>query len=578
MSDHPDFKRRRLLQGMAATSLIPLLGANLVGCSDGSDNRGPTGPATTTGQFLHGVASGDPLSDRVILWTRVTPDTEGVAGLAWEVALDAQFADIVASGEGTTDDAVDYTVKVDVTGLEPGASYFYRFTSGDNVSPTGSTRTLPVGQVAAASFAVVSCSNFPAGYFHVYREVAQQELDAVLHLGDYIYEYAADGYASDRAEEFGRVVDPETEILSLADYRRRYARYRTDGDLQAAHAAHPFIVVWDDHEIANDSWREGAENHQPDTEGSFAERKMAAIQAWYEWLPVRPPATEQDIIYRHFNYGDLLDLFMLDTRIIGRDLQNTYNDFVTAGKIDVEQARAAFNDSNRQLLGDTQRDWLRSGLSGSSARWQVLGQQVLLGRYHLPAPILEALDPGLSGGDGLAAGVAAVLAAVEAKNKPPQERTAEEQALLDSAIPYNLDAWDGYAFERDELLRFARQVDARLVTLAGDTHNAWSTQLTTPEGDIAGVEFGCSSVSSPGLDGVLGPDNAALFGPIVSQLVDDSRHANLTSRGYLQISFTENAVTASQRFISGVDSPDYTVLEDQNVEFTVNRADMILSA
>ncbi|MGB1142637.1 MAG: alkaline phosphatase D family protein, partial [Halioglobus sp.] len=318
---------------MAATSLVPLLGANLLGCSDSSDSRSSAGPATTSGQFLHGIASGDPLSDRVILWTRITPDEEGVAGLAWEVASDAQFTDVVASGSGTTDASVDYTAKVDVTDLEPGAHYYYRFTSGDNVSAVGSTRTLPVGQVAAASFAVVSCSNYPAGFFHVYREVANQELDAVLHLGDYIYEYAADGYASERAEEFGRVSDPETEIVSLSDYRRRYAQYRTDNDLQAAHAAHPFIVVWDDHEItnhesANNPWTEGAQNHQPETEGSFEDRKAAAVQAWYEWLPVRPPSAQQDIIYRHFNYGDLLDLFMLDTRLIGRDEQNTYTDFV----------------------------------------------------------------------------------------------------------------------------------------------------------------------------------------------------------------------------------------------------------
>ncbi|MGB1141849.1 MAG: alkaline phosphatase D family protein, partial [Halioglobus sp.] len=163
-----------------------------------------------------------------------------------------------------------------------------------------------------------------------------------------------------------------------------------------------------------------------------------------------------------------------------------------------------------------------------------------------------------------------------AKGKPEDERTEEEQALLDSAIPYNLDAWDGYAFERDDLLRFARSVDAGLVTLAGDTHNAWTTQLTTPEGDIAGVEFGCASVSSPGLDGVLGADNAALFGPIVSQLIDDSRHANLISRGYLQVTFTNETVTASQRFISGIDSQEYTVLDDQNVEFSVRRDDLVL--
>jgi len=569
-------KRRRLLKGMAATSLIPLLGSNLIGCSDNSDGRGAATP-TTSGRFLHGIASGDPLSDRVIIWTRITPEEEGVAGLDWQVAEDAEFSKIIASGSGTTDASVDYTVKVDVTGLEPAMRYFYRFTSGENTSATGRTRTLPVGQVASADFAVVSCSNHPAGYFHVYREVAQLDLDAVLHLGDYIYEYGATGYGSDTAEELGRVVDPLHEIVSLSDYRRRYAQYHTDSDLQAAHAAHPFIVVWDDHEITNNSWRDGAQNHQPDTEGSYDERKQAAVQAWYEWLPVRPPATQLDVIYRHFAYGDLLDLFMLDTRIIGRDEQYTYADFTSDGKIDVEGARAAFNDSNRELLGSDQREWLRSGLSGSSANWQVLGQQVLLGRYHLPAPIMEVLDRSSGSGDALSSGVAAVLAAVAAKGKTVQERSEEEQALLDSALPFNLDAWDGYAFERDELLRFARQLGAKLVTLAGDTHSAWSSQLTTPEGDIAGVEFGCTSVSSPGLESELGAENAVLFGPIVPQLIDDLVHANLANRGYLHVSFSEQHVIASQRFISGVGSNDYSVLEDQGRTFTVKRADMLLS-
>ncbi len=574
MSSESKIKRRTLVKGLAASSLLPLLGANLTGCSDSSDNS-PLDFDDIAASFEHGVASGDPLTDRVILWTRVTPESAGNIRVNWEIATDADFTDIVNSGAGTTSADVDYTLKVDADGLEPGTRYHYRFSSGDAVSPAGTTRTLPIGAVAAASFAVVSCSNYPAGYFNVYREVAAADLDAVLHLGDYIYEYPFDGYASDRAEEFGRVVEPPTELYSLDDYRTRYAQYRTDPDLQAAHATHPFLVVWDDHEIANDGWREGAENHDPATEGDFNERKMAAIQAWYEWEPVRPPSDVDEVIYRRFQYGDLLDMLMLDTRYVGRDEQFTYEDFATDGMIDVDAARAGFGDPDRTLLGATQFGWLREQLSGSAARWQVLGQQVLFGRYWLPSPIMEALDPSLEGGS-LDDGVAAVLAAFDAKNKPPEERTPEEQALLDSAIPYNLDAWDGYEYERDQLLAFARDVGSKLVVLAGDTHNAWGTQLTTPDGDVVGVEFGGASVSSPGLEGVLGADNAALFTPFVTTLIDDLKYANLSARGYVHVTLTPEEAVAEYRFVDRVDSLDYTVEEGLTRTFNVSRDDMML--
>jgi alkaline phosphatase D len=497
----------------------------------------------------------------------------------WQIAEDPDFTRIVGEGEGITSADVDYTVKVDASGLQAGTGYYYRFIAGDKTSVTGKTRTLPQGAVQAAAFAVVSCSNYPAGFFNVYREVAQQDIDAVLHLGDYLYEYAAGGYASERAEEFGRISLPANEIVSLSDYRTRYGQYRTDEDLQAAHAAHPFIVVWDDHEIANDAWENGAENHNPDTEGSYAQRKMMAIQAWYEWLPVRPPTTVEDIIYRRFQYGDLIDLLMLDTRHIGRNQQLQYANFATGGIIDVDSVRAGYTDSNRTLLGSAQLGWLREQLSQSTAQWQVLGQQVLMGRYLIPSPLLEALDPGITPELDLGKGTTALLAAVAAKGKAPEDRTPEEQALLDSSIPYNLDAWDGYTFERDAVLDYAYQLNSKLVALAGDTHNAWSSQLRNSQGEIAGVEFGCTSVSSPGFDGpgLLGPGNAGAFGPLVTSLIDDLRYANLVGRGYLHIAFTPQAVTATHRFLTTIDSKDYTVDEAAQRTFVVNRDDMALS-
>ncbi len=569
MPDSTNLKRRALLRGMAAGSLLPLVGGNLLGCSSGGSDR-PDNPAS----FDHGVASGDPLTDRVIIWTRVSPERSGPVRTRWELATDAEFDSVVAEGRGDTDDSVDYTVKVDVEGLEPGRTYFYRFAVMDRLSPVGTTRTLPRGQVAAAGFAVLSCSNYPAGLFNVYREVAALDVDAVVHLGDYIYEYARDGYASADAEALGRLSEPAQEILDLADYRTRYAQYRGDPDLQAAHAAHPFIVVWDDHEIANDAWREGAENHDPETEGSYGERRLAAIQAWYEWLPVRPPTGADEVIYRQFLYGDLVDLLMLDTRHVGRDLQLAYADLSSGDMIDVAATRAAVGDSNRSLLGEDQLAWLTERLTASTARWQVLGQQVLMGRMALPAPIIDALDPA---DPDLEGGTAAVLTAFAARSTPPDERTAEQQALLDSAIPYNLDAWDGYGFERDRLYFHARQVGSRLISLAGDTHNAWASRLTTPEGEVVGVEFATASVSSPGLEDFLGADNAAAFAPLIVALIDDLQYANLVDRGFLVVNFTRSEARASWRFVTTTASADYGVDTEKSMDLKVSATDFSLS-
>ncbi len=578
MSDHdstpPNFERRRVIKGLAASSLLPLLGGNLLGCSD-SDDTFIADPGVAA-SFQHGVASGDALDNSVIIWTRATPAEPGLVRMRWEVASDEGFEDVVASGDGTTSVEVDYTAKVDVTGLAAGSSYYYRFIVQDTVSPTGRTRTLPTGAVAATSFAVISCSNYPAGFFNVYREIANSDVDAVLHLGDYIYEYAVDGYASDRAEEFGRLSQPETEILSLSDYRTRYAQYRTDADLQACHGAHPFYVVWDDHEITNDTWREGAENHQPETEGDFDERVAVALQAWYEWLPIRPPSTNREVIYRQFQFGDLVDLLMLDTRLIGRDQQLSYAPFTSGGMIDLDAARAAINDPNRQLLGEDQNAWLKDRLTNSTATWQVLGQQVLVGRYNLPAQILLALDPSNLDDDALAAGVAAVLASVGAKNTPEDQRTPEQQALLDSAIPYNLDAWDGYGFNRDDILTHAASVNARLVTLAGDTHNAWASQLRDTQGNVVGVEFAAPSVTSPGLEGALGTDAAALFEAPLVTLIDDLIYTNISDRGWMQVTFTPGSTTADWHYVSNIDSTSYSLMENRANSMTVSADDLLL--
>ncbi len=577
-----ELKRRKLLKGITTASLIPLLGSNLIGCSDSDSRRSslplPEVEDPIAAEFLHGIASGDPLGDRVILWTRVTPERDGDVSVSWEIATDEEFTEVVGNGEGITSAAVDYTVKVDAQGLEPGRDYYFRFGVGDTLSATGRTRTAGAGAITEAKFAVVSCSNYPAGYFNIYREIANRDVDAVLHLGDYIYEYEADGFASDQAEELGRVVEPATELLSLDDYRQRYAQYHQDEDLQACHQRHPFIAVWDDHEIANDAWREGAENHDEDTEGAYAERRAAAIQAWYEWLPVRPPSEDQDIIYRRLQFGDLLDLLMLDTRLIGRDEQVDYTDFINGSVIDADALRAATGDSNRTLLGETQLDWLKGSLTDSTARWQVLGQQVLMLRQTLPEPMARALALEDSSPEALAEATAAVFTAVQATAKPPELRTEEEQAVLDNSIPFNPDAWDGYSFEREDVLEHARQLQSRLVVFAGDTHNAWASQLTTADGTTVGVELACPSVSSPGSERIVGEGPAAALEPFAVLLMEDLKFADLASRGYIEVSFGEDEVTADYRFIDTVLSQDYTVMDRADGLFSVDRDSLQLSA
>ena len=376
--------RRSFIRGMALGA-VALSGLGLAGCGGSDDADGAS--------FDHGVASGDPLTDRVILWTRVNTSEADVA-VTWEVASDAGFVAVVASGTESANASRDHTVKVDATDLQPAKAYWYRFKVGATTSPIGRTKTLPIGSVAQVRLAVFSCANYPTGYFNVYAEAAKRDdLDATVHLGDYLYEYARGGYASANAQALDRLVLPATEILTLADYRARHAQYKTDIDLQALHARAPMIAVWDDHEIANDTYRTGADNHQPATEGEFALRKAAAIQAYHEWMPTRVSVGER--IYRSFDFGNLVSLHMLDTRLIGRDKQLDYANYFTATGFDAAGFTAAVADPARQLMGAEQTTWLQQQLRASTATWQVLGQQVLMGRMNIPAPILaEANNPG----------------------------------------------------------------------------------------------------------------------------------------------------------------------------------------
>lgn len=526
-----EFRRRTLVKAAAAS-----LGALSL--------RGFSVEAPASAHFTHGIASGDPLSDRVILWTRVLPG-DGVAAplrCRWQVAEDAGFDRIVASGDASAAPERDFTIKVDATGLQPRQRYYYRFLVGDQVSPTGRTQTLPVGAIEQFRLAVASCSNYPQGYFHAYRDIAEADVDAVVHLGDYIYELPVGVYANPVAEhELGRSVVPEHELLALEDYRMRYGLYRTDPDLQAAHAAHPWITVWDDHELANNTWHSGAENHNSG-EGDFQARMAAARTAYHEWLPIRTAAqTDQGPIYRNFKIGNLADLIMLDTRLVGRDEQLEYNRDITP-EHGVEHFLQRLNAPDRQMLGLDQEMWLANQLAASvdrGATWQVLGQQVLMGSSRMP---------GISSEE---------LATLDLPDWA-RPRIEAAQRLAGQGLPLNLDAWDGYPAARSRLFRLLTELASNPVSLAGDTHNAWAFNLADGDGQPVGVELGTPGISSPGLESYL-PLPAKRMAELMRESSDGLLYTDTSRRGWTEVTLTPEVLTAQWRFVSSVLESEYSV-------------------
>ena len=543
--------------------------------------------------FEHGVASGDPTESSVILWTRVSRtnfrdihDDEQLSGIAdanvsWRVATDESFTNVVNSGSTTVGSETDFTLKVDAQNLQSNTKYFYQFTVGPNSSVIGKTKTLPSGTVDQVKLAVVSCSNYASGYFNVYKEIAQMgDLDAVIHLGDYIYEYADSGYGSLRK------LEPTHELINLADYRMRHALHKKDSNSQQMHASLPMIAVWDDHEVANDTWISGAENHDATTEGNFAARKASAIKAYFEWMPIRPVTPGVDgRVYRQFKFGDLVNLLMLDTRQAGRDQQLSYASFLTAdGSFDAEKFQTELASTTRTMLGAEQKTWLKESLSSSIETWQVLGSQVLMMKNNLPsavllpdplAPLVEFTEYGQIAtafqtysfflGNGVDNDKDSMLAAGLTKEQWQLATNPEKTKYLDTSaypfIPYNLDAWDGYYYEREEIYATSKALNKNLIVLSGDTHNAWAGRLVDQSNEVVGIQYATASVSAPGFDSTLNYDLQTVRAtePGVVQIVDDLDYINMREKGVMVVTFTPEAAQAEWKFISTVESETYTI-------------------
>ncbi|MFK0115942.1 alkaline phosphatase D family protein [Streptomyces sp. NPDC090994] len=491
----------------------------------------PAGAAGAAPAFLHGVASGDPLPDGILLWTRVTPAPEAIPGsgtgpdtpVSWTVATDRALTDVVAKGTVTARASSDHTVKADVRGLSPATDYWFRFSAGGTDSPVGRTRTAPAADAAVTGlrFGVVSCSNWEAGHFSAYRHLAARgDLDAWLHLGDYIYEYGTGEYGTR-----GTVVRPTApahEILTLADYRVRHALHKTDPDLQALHAAAPVVAIWDDHEIANDAWSGGAENHTEATEGAWAARQAAAKQAYFEWMPVRPALA--GTTYRRLRFGKLADLSLLDLR--------TYrSQQVLAGSGDVD-------DPERTLTGRAQLDWLKAGLTASDTTWRLVGNSVMISPFAVGALSAELLKP-----------------------------LAELLGLPQEGLALNTDQWDGYTDDRRELLAHLRAGAIRnTVFLTGDIHMAWANDVpvnagTYPLSASAATEFVVTSVTSDNLDDLVDvPEGtvSALAAPLIRAAnrhvhwVDTDRH------GYGVLDVTAERTQMDYYVLSDRTDPDAT--------------------
>lgn len=477
----------------------------------------PRAVAAGSAYFRHGVASGDPMPTSVVLWTRVTPNARSLPGsgvgpdvaVGWEVATDARFGNVIRRGTFRTGAARDHTVKIAVGNLAPSRWYFYRFHYAGGTSRVGRTRTAPAPGSSPGNlrFGVVSCANLQAGHFNAYAALARRtDLHAILHLGDYLYEYGPGEYGYGMSNKDIRSHVPGHEMLTLADYRRRHAQYKTDQDLQDLHARYPFIVTWDDHETANDAWSGGAENHQAG-EGSYATRARNARYSYDEWMPVRMSGTaalrDGHRLYRRFQFGQLAELSMLDLRTY-RTKQGT---------------QLSTGDPDATITGDAQMTWLKNGLMPTGPQWKLVGNPVMI------APISFATLP---------EDISSLVGTLTGDILPPE------------GIAYNVDQWDGYVADRRKVYAHLRDHQTTdVVFLTGDIHSAWAAELPVDHGSYpldartVGVEFVCTSVTSNNLKDLTG---SRALSPLVTTAIKAAnlhvKYLNFDDHGYSVLDLT----------------------------------------
>jgi alkaline phosphatase D len=513
----------------------------------------PAGALSAAGEakarFDHGVASGDPSADGAILWTRATPAEPAQASdiaLTWHVA-ETEGGKPIRSGNIKARAARDFTAKVQATGLQPGQDYRYWFDAADGTrSPVGRFRTLPKRKVAEVVMAVVSCQLYGGGLFNAYDSIAKLDrLDAVVHLGDYIYEYGAEGYGADIAKKIGRIVEPAHEIVSLADYRMRHAQVKRDVDMQAAHARAAFICVWDDHEVANDDWMHGAENHDPKIEGDWNARKAAAMQAYFEWMPIRDPKAGEpwETINRSFDFGDLATLVMVETRLLARS-QQVASKGEGIAPADYAPMMAERALPNRELLGPAQLSWVEKTMATSvraGKPWQVLGNQVVMAKVAGP-DLQRQLGPVRFG---------AMMAKLPAMWR---ERLVAGMESYRAGLPFNFDSWDGYPPARERLYAAFQRAKSRPIVLSGDSHAAWANDLHDGTGRLVAVEFGCTAVTSPSYGSLL-PGIGAL---IAEANKGEVRFCDQDRKGFTLLTLTPQHATADFRTVSTVLAKPFT--------------------
>ncbi|MBX9859819.1 MAG: alkaline phosphatase D family protein [Sphingomonas sp.] len=481
--------------------------------------------------FTHAVASGEPMADSMLLWTRYVPEGGDTAELRVDLSESPDFVKLAGSGVQITGPWRDWTAKITVGGLKPATVYYYRFVAPDgSFSAVGRTKTLPMGPAKSFRAAIFSCSNLPFGYFNAYAHAAaRNDIDLAIHLGDYFYEYQTGDYPAAKDAVAGRVPEPATELLHIADYRLRYASYRADPDLQKLHQLVPMIVQWDDHESANDSWEGGAQNHQPD-EGDWNTRRAAAIQVYREWMPV------SDEPWKAYDIGTLATLFRTETRLLGRTKQPEIAPLFKS--LNIPKALTEFRDGKwmdpaASMMGSQQEDWLAHAMRASvkaGQRWQVVGFGTIMGNTVMPEAAAGWLSP-----DAPQRSRNFVLAGI---------------AAAKVGLPLNYDSWGGYPAARARFLRTAQGAGANLVVISGDSHNGWAYDLKQ-DGKAAGVEFAGHGVTSPGYESSIGIDPKTVAAALIGAN-PELKWCDTSRRGYMALTITPERVSNDWIFVDTI--------------------------